>query len=300
MGECYSAEKNFKSAKKPGVRLKATAHFKENSTLLEKKYVYVCIYIYIYTHTSRSQTATWSFGMNRKTLPLSPTLQERKEINIFLKMKYFYTNIWQYLSHIANSPQMRERHEQKYKEVWLWKSIPVQKDREMQTQREANTALPLWHIWVSEIFPLLAAYCMPAPPTLGLELIERSHYWMKLTLLVFSLHRQAYLLLNLKKFLYGQFSLFLPLLQLLLLLPFLLSSPLAFLSLFLSLSISFPSLFLFPLPFALPCSYTPVSVNTTRSPAFNYHYNKFKDTSSQQRNDKISNISHRKLRCSKK
>ena len=155
-------------------------------------------------------------------------------------MKYFYTNIWQYLSHIANSPQMRERHEQKYKEVWLWKSIPVQKDREMQTQREANTALPLWHIWVSEIFPLLAAYCMPAPPTLGLELIERSHYWMKLTLLVFSLHRQAYLLLNQKKFLYGQFSLFLPLLRLLLLLPFLLSSPLAFLSFFLSLSISLP------------------------------------------------------------
>ena len=51
MGECYSAKKNFKSAKKPGVRLKATAHFKENSTLLEKK---KCVYIY----TSRSQTAT--------------------------------------------------------------------------------------------------------------------------------------------------------------------------------------------------------------------------------------------------
>lgn len=44
MGECYSAEKNFKSANKPGVRLKATARFKErqrNPTLLE-------IYIYIY------------------------------------------------------------------------------------------------------------------------------------------------------------------------------------------------------------------------------------------------------------
>ena len=51
MGECYSAEKNFKSAKKPGVRLKATAHFKENSTLLEQKYVYVYIYIYIYIRT---------------------------------------------------------------------------------------------------------------------------------------------------------------------------------------------------------------------------------------------------------
>lgn len=139
---------------------------------------------------------------------------------------------------------MRERHEQKYKEVWLWKSIPVQKDREMQTQREANTALPLWHIWVSEIFPLLAAYCMPAPPTLCLEIIERQHYWMNLTLLVFSLHRQVYLLLNLKKFLYGQFSLFFPLLRLLLLLPFILSSSLAFLSFFLSLPIYLPPLFL--------------------------------------------------------
>lgn len=29
MGEGYSAEKNFTSANKPGVRLKATAHFKE-------------------------------------------------------------------------------------------------------------------------------------------------------------------------------------------------------------------------------------------------------------------------------
>lgn len=69
---------------------------------------------------------------------------------------------------------------------------------------------------------------------------------MKLTLPVFSLHRQVYLLLNLKKFLYGQFSLFLPLLHLLLVLPFPLSSPPpAFLSFFLSFPIYLPPLSLF-------------------------------------------------------
>lgn len=34
------------------------------------------------------------FWYEQEDMPLSPTLQERKEINIFLKMKYFYTNIW--------------------------------------------------------------------------------------------------------------------------------------------------------------------------------------------------------------
>lgn len=48
MGECYSAEKNLKSASKPGVRLKATACFKErqsNPTLLKKEKK---LYIYLY------------------------------------------------------------------------------------------------------------------------------------------------------------------------------------------------------------------------------------------------------------
>lgn len=54
MGEGYSAEKNFKSANKPGVRLKATAHFKEmaeksNLAGVRKKNIYICMYIH--THT---------------------------------------------------------------------------------------------------------------------------------------------------------------------------------------------------------------------------------------------------------
>lgn len=56
MGEGYSAEKNFKSANKPGVRLKATAHFKEmaeKSQLAGErgKYIYICVCEKIHTHT---------------------------------------------------------------------------------------------------------------------------------------------------------------------------------------------------------------------------------------------------------
>lgn len=58
----------------------------------------------------------------------------------------------------------------------------------------------------------------------------------------------------------------------------------------------FSSLFLIFVPLVLHLLHCPFIHSAT----FDDHYNKFKDTKAQQRNDKVSNISHRELSCSKK
>lgn len=142
----------------------------------------------------------------------------------------------------------------------------VQKDQEIHNKEKRN-------IWLLQKLPFMNS--PSAYPSLLIDNKAVTYYWMKHpgywdTLSFFPFFMEKYVFYSILEIpMWSAFS---------------------FLSLF-----SF-FLFLVSLPSSLPIHTYWFLPHAT----FHYHGNKFKDTNTQQRNDKISNISHRKLKCTKK